>query len=143
MLFCPSTQASGTPYTLTISTAEQVLAEVPLAAEDQWCLHWNHSVTDEGVIDCYGIVEHKLTLIRAYQPDFAAGLGHYPGRGILTSAEGKGYWIEDINEPVPGNAYVLRVGSLAVDHRLILESHTVYLSRMAERQRVTIELSHD
>jgi len=118
-----------------------VLARTDIARQTGWCLYWNHFVTGDGVTDCYVDDLGKMVLHRAYQPDFEAGLGHFPGRGILTSAEGGGYWIEDIDEPVPGNAYVLRVGSLAVNHRIVTtDGDEIYLSKMAEHTRVTIRL---
>jgi hypothetical protein len=60
-----------------------------------------------------------MVLVRSRLPDFAAGLGHIPGRGRQVSDGDGGYWILDIDEPVPGDAYVLRPGASApVDHRL-------------------------
>lgn len=52
-----------------------------------------------------------MVLMRSRQPDFAAGLGHIPGRGRQVSDGAGGYWIIDIDEPVPGDAYVLRPGA--------------------------------
>ena len=51
-----------------------------------------------------------MVLTYAHLPDFAAGLDHIPGRGRQVSDGAGGYWIDDIDEPVPGNAYVLRPG---------------------------------
>ena len=81
--------------------------------------------------------------MRSRQPDFAAGLGHIPGRGRQVSDGAGGYWIEDINEPVSGNAYILRPGAGAVDHRIELGGTIVSLSALAPRERVRIALSGD
>jgi hypothetical protein len=54
-----------------------------------------------------------------------------------------GYWILDIDEPVPGDAYVLRPGAGAVDHRLRVGDQTVSLSARAARERVRIALEED
>jgi hypothetical protein len=51
-----------------------------------------------------------------------------------------GYWILDIDEPVPGNEYALRPGSMAVDHRLRTEVAEISLSARAAHQRVWIAL---
>jgi hypothetical protein len=51
-----------------------------------------------------------------------------------------GYWIEEIDEPVPGNAYILRPGSMAVDHRIRAGDRVVSLSARAARERVRIAL---
>ena len=88
------------------------------------------SVDDSGV----------MVLHRSYLHDFAAGLGEVPGRGHLRSAEGGGYWIEDIDEAIPGNALPLRVGRPRVDHRLISGDTEIGLSDIAAGLRVTLRL---
>ncbi|HSH49024.1 MAG TPA: DUF1850 domain-containing protein [Halomonas sp.] len=95
------------------------LVSVPMPAGAGWCLAWNHSVEGFTVHDCYRNRAGRMLLERSHLPDFAAGLDHVPGRGRQISDGRGGYWIEDINEPVPGNRYRLRVGSLAVNHRLV------------------------
>lgn len=105
-----------------------------------WCLLWNHSVQGFAVSDCYVNRGGRMVLMRSHQPDFAAGLGHIPGRGRQVSDGAGGYWIEDINEPVPGNAYALRTGGPGVDHRLEIGNSVISLSARAGRARVTIAL---
>lgn len=107
-----------------------------------WCVLWNHSVQGFEVADCYRNAGGRMVLERSHQPDFAAGLGHIPGRGQQTSDGAGGYWIEALNEPVPGNAYVLRTGGPEVDHRLDLGGRVVSLSALAGgRARLTIALT--
>lgn len=106
----------------------------------RWCLHWHHSVQGFLVRDCYRVVDGRMMLERSHQPDFAAGLGHIPGRGDMTSAPEGGYWIENINEFVENNCYRLRVGARGVDHTLVLEERRANLSETAERERVSIML---
>jgi hypothetical protein len=106
-----------------------------------WCLHWNHSVTGDPVVDCYVNDGGRMTLSHAIQPDFAAGLGHFPGRGVFRAGPDGTYLIDAIDEPVPGNAYVLRVGSAAVDHRLIADDGRIApLSAVAAGKRVILRL---
>ena len=106
-----------------------------------WCLHWNHSVTGDPVVDCYVNDAGRMTLSHAIQPDFAAGLGHFPGRGVFRAGPDGTYLIDDIDEPVPGNAYVLRVGSTAVDHRLVADDGRIApLSAVAAGSRVILRL---
>ncbi|KAA0013276.1 DUF1850 domain-containing protein [Billgrantia pellis] len=110
----------------------------------RWCLGWNHSVKKFPVLDCYRYQEGRMVLERSHQPDFAAGLGHTLGRGVQVSDGQGGYWIEDIDEPVPGDRYTLRVGSPIVDHRLLWQAegneHRVSLSELAAGERVTLQL---
>ncbi|WP_298497765.1 DUF1850 domain-containing protein [uncultured Maritimibacter sp.] len=105
-----------------------------------WCVLWRHSVKGFEVQDCYENRGGHMVLARSHQPDFAAGLGHIEGRGRQTSDGQGGYWIEDIDEPVPGDAYVLRPGTMKVDHRLSAASGEVSLSSQAAHERVRISL---
>ncbi|QJR00684.1 DUF1850 domain-containing protein [Halomonas sp. PGE1] len=107
---------------------------------EAWCLEWNHSVAGFPVQDCYRHRDGLMVLERSHQPDFAAGLGHVPGRGRQVSDGEGGYWIEEIDEPVPGNRYRLRVGSPEVNHRLLHEGRRLSLSDQAAGERVTIHL---
>jgi hypothetical protein len=123
-----------------LSDDDTVLVELPMPEGERWCLEWNHSVTGIRVQDCYRHDQGRMVLERSHQPDFAAGLGHVPGRGRQISDGQGGYWIEEINEPVADNRYRLRVGSDRVDHRLLHEGRRISLSELAAGERVTIHL---
>ncbi|WP_016855812.1 DUF1850 domain-containing protein [Halomonas smyrnensis] len=112
---------AGCPgHALTVRDAEhRPLVRLPMPEGEGWCLAWNHSVEGFTVLDCYRNVAGHMVLTRSHLPDFAAGLDHIPGRGRQVSDGHGGYWIEAIDEPVPGDAYRLRVGSPRVDHRLV------------------------
>lgn len=105
-----------------------------------WCLLWHHSVKGFEVTDCYENQAGQMVLVKSHLPDFAAGLDHIPGRGRQVSDGQGGYFILEINEPVPGNAYILRPGLPPVDHRLRVGDQIVSLSAVAARERVRIEL---
>ena len=135
-----SAPASAGVLTATLPDGTE-LARLPVAEGAGWCVLWRHSVQGFEVADCYENREGRMVLVRAHLPDFAAGLDHIPGRGRQVSDGQGGYWIEDIDEPVPGNAYVLRPGSMAVDHRLSTTSGAVSLSALAAHARVTIALA--
>ena len=108
-----------------------------------WCVLWRHSVQGFAVQDCYENRGGRMVLVRSHQPDFAAGLGHIPERGRMVSDGAGGYWILDIDEPVPGDAYILRPGRGPVDHRLQVGARTVSLSAAAAHERVRIALIED
>lgn len=114
------------------------LAMLPLAPDGGFCLRWNHSVTGGKVADCFVIVEGRMVLKRSYLHDYAAGLGEVAGRGHVRPAEGGGYWIEDIDEPISGNRLPLRVGAPAVDHRLTSDAWQIDLSKIAAGERVVL-----
>lgn len=118
----------------------KTLVSLPMPDGEGWCLEWNHSVEGFPVLDCYRHREGRMVLARSHLPDFAAGLDHIPGRGRQVSDGEGGYWIEAIDEPVPGNAYRLRVGAMRVNHRLVMDGERISLSRLAENRRVTIRL---
>lgn len=131
------------------ASAEYLTASLPDGTEiarferadgDGWCVLWHHSVQGFEVSDCYENRGGRMTLVRSHLPDFAAGLDHIPGRGRQVSDGQGGYWIEDLDEPVPGNAYVLRPGHAHVDHRLAVAGEVVSLSALAPRARVRIAL---
>ena len=107
-----SDTGSTSLWQLEVRRADQSLvAAVILPADGAWCMGWNHSVAGFPVSDCYGVAD---------------------GEG--------GYRILDINEPVPGNAYWLRVGALTVNHRIVTDSHKVSLSALAAGERVEVRL---
>lgn len=108
-----------------------------------WCVLWNHSVKGFPVADCYENHAGQMVLMHAHLPDFAAGLDHIPGRGRQVTDGKGGYFIRDINEPVPGNAYVVRPGAGPVNHRLQVGDTIVSFSNIAPRERVRITLTRN
>ncbi|WP_231592363.1 DUF1850 domain-containing protein [Pelagovum pacificum] len=131
--------AGADALTATLEDGTEIARfEVPEGGE--WCVLWNHSVKGFPVSDCYENQAGRMVLVDAHLPDFAAGLDHIPGRGRQVTDGQGGYFILDINEPVPGNAYILRPGAGPVDHRLQVGDSIVSLSAVAPRQRVRIAL---
>lgn len=116
----------------------EVHFQIPIADGERWCMRWNHSVAGFTVNDCYRYDGGRMMLEKSHQPDFAAGLGHIIGRGVVR-ADGKGgYWIENIDEAVPGNCYRLRVGLPRVDHRLAVDGVETSLSQQAAGRSVRV-----
>ncbi|QDL93749.1 DUF1850 domain-containing protein [Paroceanicella profunda] len=138
LLFLPSA-GLGAVLTATLPDGREI-AHLSVPEGSGWCVLWRHSVKGFEVKDCYENRAGHMVLVRSHQPDFAAGLGHWIGRGRQVSDGAGGYWIEDIDEPVPGDAYVLRPGTMAVNHRLKAASGEVSLSALATHARVTIAL---
>ncbi len=133
--------AAGTlSVTLDDGTA---LARIAVPEGAEWCILWNHSVQGFEVSDCYVNEAGRMVLKRSHLPDFAAGLDHIPGRGRQVSDGRGGYWIEDLDEAVPGNAYVLRTGGPKVDHRIAVAGRVISLTGAAAHARVTIALLPD
>ncbi|MFV0359916.1 DUF1850 domain-containing protein [Tropicimonas sp.] len=120
-----------------------VLARADVPEGAGWCILWRHSVQGFEVADCYLNRTGQMVLHRAHLPDFAAGLDHIPGRGVQRSDGAGGYWIEALDEPVPGNTYILRPGSMEVNHRISIGGNVISLSAMAAHQRVRMALEPD
>lgn len=129
-------QAGESPGLAVIGPGGTEIARLEATA---FCLHWSHSVTGGPVADCFELRAGVLVLTHSYLHDFAAGLGHIPGRGTQRPAKGGGYWIEGIDEALPGNALPLRVGAARVRHRLIAGGQTIDLSAIAAGQRVVLQ----
>jgi len=123
----------------TRETGEEI-ARFDVPNGGTWCVLWNHSVQGFAVSDCYVNRDGVMVLDWSHWPDAAAGLDHIPGRGRQVSDGQGGYFILGIEEPVPGNAYVLRPGAGDVDHRLKMGDRVVSLSAVAPRERVRIAL---
>jgi hypothetical protein len=134
--------AQGGALTARLDDGTEI-ARLPVPDGTGWCVLWRHSVRGFEVSDCYENRRGAMVLVRSHLPDFAAGLDHIPGRGRQVSDGRGGYWILDLDEPVAGNALVLRPGMASVDHRLSAGDRTVSLSAVAPRQRVRIALEGD
>jgi len=131
---------SATPSLRILGEDGRVLIAIPLVHENTWSVLWNHSVTGNLVQDHYVYEGGQVVLTGTQTPAFDAGLGHIPGRGRLESDGNGGYRVVDINEPVPGNAYILRVGSSEVNHRIVHAGDIHSISDLAARERVLIEV---
>lgn len=139
-LLASAALASPTYSFQVVAKDQQVLLNFPLNEQESWCLVWNHSVAGFVVEDCFSVVAGQWILNSSHQPDFAAGLGHTLGRGKQLSDGAGGYLIEGMAVEISGNQMVLRVGSLAVNHRFDYRQTTISLSELAAGQRVTLKL---
>ena len=93
--------------TATLSDGTEI-ARLPVPEGGEWCVLWRHSVQGFEVADCYENRGGRMVLMRSHQPDFAAGLGHIPGRGRQASDGDGGYWtmkrrsnVTDPNSHIP------------------------------------------
>lgn len=142
-LLLAATAVPGHADTLQVASRDTNLANIPFAERSEICLRWSHSVTGGAVADCFENRAGTLTLTRSYLHDFAAGLGEIAGRGIMTADPDGGYWITGIDEALPRNALVLRVGPAPVNHRIDHPGGTLNLTDIAANQRVTLTLIPD
>ena len=137
---CGVARAQAAPYLVVTGADGRELTSISLADDPTWHLAWNHSVTGILVRDFYEFRNGTMLLTHSHTPAFDAGLGHIPGRGRSVSDGDGGYWILDLDEPVAGNAYRLRVGSERVNHTIVHEDARVNLSDAAAGERVTVSV---
>lgn len=127
--------------TLVVETRNGLaIAELAFVSGQEICLSWSHSVTGGQVADCFENRDGVMLLTRSFLHDFAAGLGEILGRGTISAAAEGGYWIDGIDEVIPGNKLLLRVGAPRVGHRLIGAGQRANLSAQAAGARVTLRL---
>lgn len=141
LLALPTAAVHAETLTATDVETGEILASFDVPQGTGWCILWHHSVQGFEVADCYENRNGDMVLTRSHLPDFAAGLGHIIGRGVQVSDKMGGYFIEDIDEAVPTNAYILRPGAGSVDHRISIGETEVSLSALAARRRVRIALT--
>jgi len=141
-MFCTAVAAECTlpPFQLEARRADHTLITQVALPDNSWCMYWHHSVAGFLVQDCYKTDRGKLLLYSSHQPDFAAGLGHFTGRGVQRSDPRGGYLIDEINEPVPDNNYWIRIGSAKVNHRIVTADIDFNLSTVAAGELVNIRL---
>ena len=98
---------------LVVSTDDGIeVVRLPLRTDPTWEVRWTHSVAGIVVRDIFAWRDGRMLLTDTLTPQLdVAGLGHIPGRGELRDDGDGGHWIAGIDEPMPGGAYWLRVGS--------------------------------
>ncbi len=123
---------------LTIAPREggRPILVVPLEPGERFTLHYYHSVEEAPIWEELSVdAEGTIYIEEERYLKFGAGLGHIPGRGRL-GRRGPYEVIEDMHHPL--GEFVLRVGSLGVDHTIVWRGARVNLSRVAAGQAVTV-----
>lgn len=135
-VFCWVGMARATAC-IAFTTNTQELFSLPIEIGNIWALRWEHSVTGITVTDYFRIKDGQMLLSHSHMPRFDAGLGHIPERGRLTSDNKGEYWVWDIDQLLPYLA--IRVGSLAVNHRVLWRDKVFSLSALAAGERVIMQ----
>ncbi|MFH1745761.1 MAG: DUF1850 domain-containing protein [Planctomycetota bacterium] len=114
----------------------EALLRVPIQPGEHFTLRYIHSVDrtpiwDEHSVDregCIYLEEERFI-------KFGAGMGHWPGHGVLTS-RGPFQVIERIHAPL--GEFVLRVGACEVNHTIIWRGRAFNLSRLVAGRAVVV-----
>ncbi|MGD9288272.1 MAG: DUF1850 domain-containing protein [Desulfobacterales bacterium] len=105
------------------------LLVLPLKAGERFTLHYYHSVENAPIWEEHSLDENgRIYIEEERYARFGAGMGRMPGVGRMVK-RGPYEAIEDMHMPT-GN-FVLRVGSLGVDHTVIWRGRSVNLSAVA------------
>ena len=138
LLVFASWAAANPTLTVRDFESQDIYFAIDLHDPPDWHLAWNHSVTGIRVRDYFTVKENQIMLTHSHMPAFDAGLGHIPGRGRLESDGNGGYWVYDINSPIPQPGLLIRVGSERVNHTLVQGNNAWNLSEVAAGRRVVI-----
>jgi hypothetical protein len=136
------TPGTPPPAVLRVVTAnDEELLRLPLAEGLTWEIQWQHSVAGIIVRDRFAWRKGQMLLTDTLTPLLdIAGLGHLPGRGELRDDGHGGAWIAAIDEPIPGNAYWLRIGSIRAPTTLVYAGYSYPLSVDHPSVRARIEV---
>lgn len=119
----------------------ETIARVPLRDEPTWEIRWRHSVAGIVIRDVFAWRDGQMLLTDTLTPQLdVAGLGHTPGRGTLRDDGAGGYWIADMDEPIRGNAYWVRIGSERAPTVLVHGAREFPLSASHPSVRARIEV---
>jgi hypothetical protein len=139
--FVMGQSARSSPVLRIVSTDGAELLRIALDEGLNWEIHWLHSVADVVVRDHFAWSEGQMILTDSLTPLLdIAGLGHTPGRGEMRNDGAGGTWIADINEPIPGNAYWMRIGSARAPTTLVYGDRAYPLSVDHPSLRIKIEV---
>ena len=139
IFFTSAAQAVGENYFLEFKELSgQAVLRLPLQSDETFTIRYIHSVDKTPVFEIFE-TDHKgrLTLQATYFKMFGAGMGHWQGRGFI-DFDGKWTWIKNIHEPL--GSFILRVGSLPVNHTLLYRKQEISLSKKwaGKRLQVTV-----
>ncbi|NLC11578.1 MAG: DUF1850 domain-containing protein [Firmicutes bacterium] len=105
-----------------VAESKEIAWAAPIGQNEQFSLHYTHSVDLLPVHDSYTVKDKNLILVETRFLSWGAGLG-YMGEGILTGEKG---WtiIMDMHRQLA--VLPLRVGTIAV-HTLLYRGKKIYL----------------
>lgn len=131
------------PLLIVVDEGGAEVLRLPLRGDPTWEVRWTHSVASIVVRDIYAWRDGRMVLTDSLSPYLdVAGLGHVEGRGDLRDDGDGGAWIADIDEPVQGNAYWLRVGDHPASVVMVHGSRAFDLSRDHAGQRLHIRVEN-
>lgn len=124
----------GIELKITSIEDNRVLLVLPLKEGERFTIHYYHSVENSPIWEEHRVDENGTIFIEEERYlKVGAGMGRLPGVGRMVK-KGEFEAIEDMHQPV-GN-FVLRVGSVGVDHTVIWRDKRVNLSENFSHQAV-------
>lgn len=126
----------GLELRLTLVKKDLPVLVLPLEPDEPFTIHYFHSVENAPIWEVHYMDRTgKIFIEEERYEKFGAGMGKMPGIGRMVTI-GKYEAITDMHMPV-GN-FILRVGSIGVDHTLIWRDRRFNLSDTIAHQAVLI-----
>jgi hypothetical protein len=118
---------------------QKPILELPLNYGESFTMRYIHSVDGTPVFEVFRAVKREgLWLEETYFFMFGAGMGHWQGHGKIVQ-DGKWTKITEIHAPL--GSFLLRVGSVGVDHTILLNGKEWNLSHTLAGRLVEVLLS--
>lgn len=146
-LFCwsigPTPVAAGADAQLHLLVREyghqKTILEFPLNYGEVFTIRYIHSVDGTPVFEVFRAVKGVgIRLEQTWFLMFGAGMGHWKGHGKVVQ-DGRWTKIEEIHAPL--GSFWLRVGSVGVDHTILLNGKAWNLSETLAGRLVEVSLS--
>ena len=110
------------------------LVTIPLEAGEPFTLHYYHSVENAPIWEVHALDRQGNIFIEEERYlKYGAGMGKMPGVGRMVS---RGPYEAIVDMHMPTGNFVLRIGSLGVDHTVIWRGTRTNLSAMAPHAAV-------
>jgi hypothetical protein len=124
----------GLELTVTPVREEAPLLVLPLEAGEPFTIHYYHSVENAPIWEVHSLDESgRLFIEEERYEKFGAGMGKMPSVGKMVK-RGPFEVIENMH--MPTGDFVLRIGSIGVDHTVIWRGTRTNLSAMAPHTAV-------
>jgi hypothetical protein len=107
---------------------------VPLAPGERFTLHYYHSVENAPIWEVHSLdAAGRIYIEEERYLKFGAGMGKMPGVGRMVK---RGPYEAIVDMHMPTGDFILRIGSVGVDHTLIWRGTRINLSTIAPHRAV-------
>jgi hypothetical protein len=117
----------------------KIIFKIHLSQDQNFTIRYIHSVDHSPVFEVFTVKKDKgIVLNETYFRMFGAGMGHWEGHGTVIQ---EGNWIKIKEIDYPLGKFLLRIGSIGVDHTIIIDEKEWNLSEIAAGRLAEIAYS--